>query len=410
MKGSPRSLAPRFLYTPCDPDDFPFATTAEIDPVEDVIGQDRAVSAVRFAIGMKHHGFNLFAMGPEGTGKFSLIRRFLELRAGNEPVPDDWCYVNNFDEPHRPRALRLPPGLAAPLAAEMTRLVDELRAAIPAAFESDAYRARRGAIDGHFKERQEQAFNGLQEKAQAQDIALVRTQVGLALAPMEKGDVLSPQDFEKLPHEDQERRTRAMEALQKEMEARLAEMPKWEKAQRQEIRELNREVTGLAVAHLIDEAKRPWEALPAVLAYLEAVRRDVIENVRDFLTVEQAAPEAAAAQGRPRRSLEADPCGTPADAAAGRTETGPACIDGRLVGAPVVYEDHPTLANLIGRVEHIAEYGTLVTDFNLIKAGALRWRNDDAHAQGIEVTLDAPGILSQWLLELGDTNPLPHRD
>ncbi|WP_316975831.1 Lon protease family protein [Shumkonia mesophila] len=400
MTGRLKPLPPGALYTPCDPADFPFATTAEIDPVEDVIGQDRAVAAVRFAIGMKHHGFNLFAMGPEGTGKYSLIRRFLELRAAGEPVPDDWGYVNNFDEPHRPRALRLPPGRAAPLAADMDRLVEELRAAIPAAFESDAYRAQRAVIDQRFKQRHEEAFGGLHERAQSQGIALVRTQAGLVLAPVADGEVLEPQDFAKLPKDEQERRTQAMADLQKELEAHLAEIPKWEKAQRQEIRKLNRQVTRQAVDHLIEEAKRPWTGLPAVLDHLEAVRRDVVENVRDFLSFEQA-PEAAA-QGRPPSKIEADPyrryhvnvlvdntCPSPVDEAEGRSDHGPACVDGRLAGAPVVYEDHPTLPNLIGRVEHLSEFGTLVTDFNLIKAGALH------RANGGYLILDARKLLTQ---------------
>jgi len=400
MTGRRTPLPPDALYTPCDPADFPFATTAEIDPVEDVIGQDRAVEAVRFAIGMKHHGFNLFAMGPEGTGKYSLIRRFLELRAAGEPVPDDWGYVNNFDEPHRPRALRLPPGQAAPLAADMDRLVEELRAAIPAAFESDAYRAGRAAIDQRFKQRHEEAFGGLQAQAQAQGIALVRTQVGLALAPVRDGEVLEPQEFEKLPEDERERRTRAMAELQTELETRLAELPRWEKEQRQEIRGLNREVTRHAVDHLIDEAKRPWTDLPQVLDYLEAVRRDVVENVRDFLSSEQA-PEAAG-QGRPPSKIEADPYRryhvnvlvdntrpSPAGDAEGRAEDGPARVDGRPAGAPVVYEDHPTLPNLIGRIEHLSEFGTLVTDFNLIKAGALH------RANGGYLILDARKLLTQ---------------
>jgi len=186
---------------------------------------DRAVAAVRFAIGMKHHGFNLFAMGPEGTGKYSLIRRFLELRAASEPVPDDWGYVNNFDDPHRPRALRLPPGRAAPLAADMHRLIEELRAAIPAAFESDAYRARRAAIDQRFKQRHEEAFGGLHEKAQTRGIALARMPAGIVLAPVRDGEVLETQDFEKLPKDEQKRRNQAMAELQKELEAILAEVP-----------------------------------------------------------------------------------------------------------------------------------------------------------------------------------------
>jgi predicted ATP-dependent protease len=399
MKGRPKPLAPDALYTRCDPADFPFATTAEIDPVEDVIGQDRAVEAVRFAIGMKHHGFNLFAMGPEGTGKYSLIRRFLDLHAAGEPVPDDWAYVNNFDDPHRPQALRLPAGRAAPLSADMDRLIEELRAAIPPPSKATPTGRAAPSSSSASSSATRRAFGGLQQKAQEQGIAMVRTPQGLVLAPLRDGEVLEPHDFEQLPKEEQESRTRAMAELQQELETRLAEVPRWEKAQRQEIRKLNREVTRQAVGHLIDEAKRPWADLPAVLDYLEAVRRDVVNNVRDFLGAEQA-PEAA--QGRPPSKIEADPyrryhvnvlvdntCPSPADHAEGAAEHGPPCVDGRLAWAPVVYEDHPTLPNLIGRIEHLSEFGTLVTDFNLIKAGALH------RANGGYLILDARKLLAQ---------------
>ncbi len=399
MSSAPEPLSPSALHTPCNPDDFPFETTADLDPVEDVIGQDRAVEAVRFAIGMKHHGFNLFAMGPEGTGKYSLIRRFLEIRAEKERIPDDWCYVNNFEEPHRPRALRLPPGRGLPFRAAMDRLVEELRAAIPAAFETEDYRARRQSINDGFKKRQEEAFSSLHDVAGERGVTLVRTETGLALAPIKDGEVLSPADFKKLPEDEQAQLTEAMNDLQKILEERLDEMPKWEAEHRQRVRDLNRKVTRYAVDHLIDEVRRNWIDFPQVLAHLAAVRTDVVEKAGDFLPQEPSAAEASpsattAADVDPFRRyhvnvLVDNTCPMPDDLAKGQAENGLASVNGELVGAPVDYEDHPTQPNLLGRIEHIAAYGTLVTDFNLIKPGALH------RANGGYLILDAHKLLTQ---------------
>ncbi|MBL6946838.1 MAG: AAA family ATPase [Rhodospirillales bacterium] len=403
MTGFIKPLSADALYTPCDPNHFPFETTAEIDPVEDVIGQDRAVEAVRFAIGMKHHGFNLFAMGPEGTGKLSLIRRFLELRAETEPVPDDWCFINNFSEPHQPHALCLPPGRGRSLRDDMDRLVEELRAVIPAAFENEKYRARKLAVEDEFKDRNQSIFSEVQERATERGVAVVQTPEGLGLAPVEDGEVMSPQDFEKLPPDEQDRRKAALEELQKELEDRLAVVPKWEREHRQKLRDLNRDVTRYAVDPLFEEIKDAWATLPKVPEYLDAVREDVVDNLHGFLPHEQSGGDGVAAQPPQRPgSSEGDPFrryrvnllvghtdgikpATDTDGLVSESDTGQT----NNVGAPVVYEDHPTQPNLIGRVEHISEFGTLVTDFNLIKPGALH------RANGGYLILDARKLLTQ---------------
>jgi len=185
---SARPLPPEALYTACDVGELPFETTAELQPFDDVVGQDRAGEAVRFAIGMNHSGYNLFALGPAGTGKYTFVRRHVEKSVAEWPTPSDWCYVHNFTEPHRPRALGLPPGKARPFHDDMAHLIGELRLAIPAAFESDEYRNRKNVIQEQFKERQEEAFNELQARAKEQDIDLIRTPVGLALAPIKVGE------------------------------------------------------------------------------------------------------------------------------------------------------------------------------------------------------------------------------
>ncbi len=393
MSDPPKPLPPAALRTPCDPGRFSFETTAELEPLDGVVGQDRAVEAVRFAIGMRHDGYNLFAFGPEGTGKSSLVRRYLEHAATGQPVPSDWAYVNNFAEPHRPKALRLPPGKGGPLRQDMENLVEELQAAIPAAFESDEYRNRKTVIEEQFKEHQEEAFGGLQKRAKEQGIALIRTPVGLTMTPIRDGEVLEPAEFEKLPKEEKKRIKQALEELQRQLEETLHQVPRWEKDQREQIKALDRSVTSYVVGHLIDELKKAWADIPDVLEYLDAVRLDVVENADDFKPQERQSQEAMVAAatrrtlgaGSPFRRYQVNllvdhgpPAGDEGDAGAAG---GP--------GAPVVYEDHPTVPNLIGRIEHLSQFGTLLTDFTLIKAGALH------RANGGYLVLDARRALLQ---------------
>lgn len=396
-------LAPEALYTACDLSRLPFATTAELVPVDYVVGQDRAVAAIRFAIGMRHEGYNLFALGPEGSGKYTVVRRFLDKAAAAESVPSDWCYVNNFAEPHRPLAISLPPGQACTLRSDMERLVEDLRAAIPAAFEGEEYRNRKSVIEESFKERNEQSFGALQKQAHEQNIALIQSPMGLALAPIRDGQVMKPQDFQALPEDERKVFETNLEVLQEKLAESLAQVPGWEKEMREKLRGLDREVTLHAVGFLIDEMKRKWGHHAAVAAYLEAVRTDVVDNAEEFLPQEQQVPPAMAAEltaaaRRGRRApsyfrryqinVVVDNTRLPA----GTEESEQICGLTALSGAPVVYEDHPTLPNLIGRVEHLAQFGSLVTDFNLIKAGALH------RANGGYLILDARRVLMQPMI------------
>lgn len=369
------------LYVPCRDEDLPFDTTADLPDQEDTVGQDRAVEAVRFGIGIRADGFNIFAAGPEGTGKASLVRQFIGRAAETQARPDDWCYVHNFDDPQRPRALRLPAGRGRGFQRDMDTLVEEAQAAIPAAFEGEDYRARRQSIEDEFKERQEQAFSAVQEKARARQVALVRTPVALALAPIKDGEVLSPEEFEKLPQEERDARKHAMEELQEDLQARMAEIPKWEKEQRERVKELDQEVTEYAVGHLIDDLRATYHDCPQVLAHLDVVRENLIARVEAFL------PESEEMRQLPpqvRRQLGGN-----------REESHEAYKVNLIVGhaenhgAPVIEEDHPSQPNLVGRIEHQQRYGALVTNFTLIRPGALH------RANGGYLVLDARKLLMQ---------------
>ena len=371
-------LPPERLCRKTDPAQFDFVSTADLDVPGEWLGQDRAVEAVRFGIGMKRAGYNIFALGPTGAGKHRLVRKFIEERADAEPFPDDWCYVQNFNEPHKPVALSLPPGRGLIFQKDMERLVEDLKIAIPAAFESDDSRARLEAIETAFNQRNEKAFGDLQKRAGEKSIALIRTPVGMALAPVRNGEVVGPEAFQKLPEAEQKQVEADIEELQQELQEILRKLPRWGKEHREKVRDLSREITRFAVSHLIDEIRTKYRDLPALHAHLDAVERDIVEHASEFTGQKQAAPglpmQQDAGEDAPFRRYRVNLL---------HDHEGPA------TGAPVVYENHPTHGNLIGRVEHISQLGALVTDFTLIKPGALH------RANGGYLILDARKVLMQ---------------
>jgi len=364
------------LFTACSPDSLNFDSTAQLEGLPDLIGQGRAREAIDFGVAVRARGYNLFVLGPPGLGKRTFARQMLEERAAAEAAPDDWCYVNNFDQPHRPNALRLPRGAAMRLKRDMQQLVDELRASIPAMFESEEYRTRTEQIDGEIGERQEGAFATLGEEASAEGIALLHTPAGFSLAPMRDGVVISPEDYEKLPAEERSRIESRIRELQEKLQKAIRLVQGLQKEKRDRIKALNREMTMYAVGHLAEELRSRYGDLPAVASYISAVEGDVLENIDEFRRPPDAETNILGLPSGERPSFR-------------RYAVNVVVGDGSSRGAPVVDEDHPTYPNLVGRVEYVARLGTLVTDFTLIKAGALH------RANGGYLLIDAYKLLSQ---------------
>ena len=346
-----------------------------------MIGQSRAVEAVLFGIGIRREGYNLFALGPSGTGKHTLVRGFIADQAAKEKTPVDWCYINNFAQSTKPRRLELPAGRGSVFRKEVEQLLEELRTAIPAAFETESFRTRRQAIEEEIEERHEEAFRNLGQEAQEKGIALLHTPTGFVLAPVRKDEVLTPEQFEQLPKEEQQQITRVIAELQEKLQAIIRQSPQWRREGHEKIKELNREVSTFAVGHLIDELRKKYDDLPEVVDYLNAMQQDVIDNVDDFIKPQE--PSIAALMGIPQ------PAAGKGSFAFRRYQVNLLVEHRENEGAPVVYEDHPTLPNLIGQVEYLSHLGALVTDFNLIRPGALH------RANGGYLLLDAYKILQQ---------------
>src|SRR5690606_33810234 len=206
-----------------------------------------------------------------------------------------------------------------------------------------------------------------QKRANEKNIALIRTPAGLALAPMSKGEVVSPEVFRQWPEEHQEKIRADIAAFEEELQEILQKLPQQEREQREELRKLNQEATSVAVGYMIADLRKRYEDLPQVLGYLDQVQKNLIDNAEEFQAVDQPSD--------PQQALALAMRGGPRQPSFRRFQVNVIVDNAGCSGAPVVYEDLPTHANVIGRIEQMAQFGALVTDFNLIKPGALHLAN-----------------------------------
>jgi len=371
-----KALDAQSLYQHCDPLLFPFQTTAELAATTEIVGQARAVDAVQFGIEIQRQGYNLFVLGEPGSGRHSVVRRLLEARAAEGETPSDWCYVNNFAEANKPRLLRVPAGRGGQLKHDMQQFVAELSKAIAAAFDSDEYRARIEAISEAFKAKEETALRELGQASSEQGVALLRTKHGFAFAPMKGEEAMAPDEFEQLPDAEKERIGKLIETYGERLKQLMHQFPRWRRELQVQIKDASREILGLAVGHLIEELKAHYGDLSAVLAFLDEVMRDVIEVGEQL-------------KEQPKNEGDLSNIVISGNLSLARYQVNLLVDHAETRAAPVVYEDNPIYPNLVGRVDHIAQLGTLVTNFTLVKPGALH------RANGGYLVLDALKVLLQ---------------
>ncbi len=385
-----RRLDPEQIFHPCDPAQFQFASTAELDDFSEMVGQARAVEAVRFAVEMDVPGYNLFVLGPPGTGKHSFVRRFLMARSRDGAQASDWCYVNNFAEPRKPHALALPGGRGCDFSRDMERLVDEAHTTLAATFESDDYRRRRQGIEEALGREQAERLERIQEKAREKGLAIGRTPQGITFTPLRDGRPMEPDEVERLPAEEQERLQNVSEEIGQELQEAMQDMPQVVRRIRAEIEALDRDAAARAVGGLMNDLIGKYDGEPHVVAHLERVRADILDNVQLFVGETDA--RGSGEPGRPVPEGAVRSFGTMAtrDSPTRQRYAVNVLVDHRGVeGAPLVFEEHPTYQNLIGEAEYLAQMGALVTDFTLIKGGALH------RANGGYLVIDARKVLMQ---------------
>jgi len=361
-----RKLTAGDLFKECDKNLFPFKHTGELPPLTGIIGQERALDAIDFGLNLSSSGFNIYVLGESGTGKTSAIRSFISHKAELEPVPSDWCYVHNFKEPDEPIAISHSPGKGVEFQKDMEELIASLRVEIPKVFESKDYEKQKSGIVEEFQKKQKELLGALEQEAESKRLNIVAKLGGFTLVPVnESGEPLTEEEFNAL---DEKRKTDIREAgrqIQEKIDDVMRMVKSEDKATKKKLGELERNVALSVLGHLVEDLKNKAIDNPKLVAWLDGVEEDILENIEDF----KASPEETAAPPLPFLKI---PRQAPNFT---RYKVNVIVNNGRQKGSPCVFENNPTYYNLFGRVEHKLQFGAALTDFSMIKAGSLHKAN-----------------------------------
>lgn len=351
------------LHRKCDPSILCCESSAELNALGSIIGQERAMRALKFGLGIKERGFNIYVAGRPGTGRTTAVERFLAEIARGEPTPSDWCYVNNFRDSSRPNAIQLPAGKGIQLKTDLESLVGAAVREILNAFESEEYALQRDATLKTFQQQKQSILQQINEQAIQSGFVIQPSAVGLLTIPIKNGKPVSEEDFRSLSSAEREAIGQAQEQLNAALEAAIRQAKGFDKAAIEALQKLDRQVGLYAIQHLFAELKDRYGGLDEVLAYLDDVQQDILDNLGDFKPKTEEQPAiplpVASRKESPTRKYQVN-----------------VLVDNASQhGAPVVLERNPTYPNLFGRVEQEAQFGTLVTDYTLVRRGSLHRAN-----------------------------------
>ncbi len=376
------------LYRKCDASKFEFTTTADLEERLSALGQDRAISAVELGINIKSRGYNLFCLGPEGTGKTSLVKRILEKEGKERKTPDDWAYVYNFDEPHKPTALNFPAGEAAGFAKAMDEFAAFVEFDLPEVVKNELYEEQLKSIRDKYQEKRNDYIKVLQKKAKGKKVSLLHMPMGVVVAPMKNGEIISPDVFDALSDEEKDEIMADLNAMQEEIAIHQDNAPQWEEKQSEEIKKLQEKLVKDAIKKPLDEIKKNYKGNKKTAEYLKTVQNYILENITTYVPNydQDSKPQT---EDEPMAGLLSQLKGQQEEDRFGKFKVNVVVKNVPDSGAPIILLDHPTQGNLVGKVERIQQFGALVTDFSLIKGGALH------RANGGFLLIDARKLLLQ---------------
>ncbi len=345
----------------CDPAEFPFTTTAELALKDEIIGQTRAVKATEFGLSIKNHGYNIFVSGVPGTGRNTIVKSIIKRIAHDRPVPEDWCYVNNFKDPDRPRAVKLPPGKGREFRSDIAKFIEFMQGEIPKVFESKEYEEQKSRIIEELEKAKGVLFNEAAARALELGFQLSITRTGIVKTPLWKGKPLEPQELEKLTIEQRHELEEHEKRVDSEIRDFLAKARQLDKEAHEKIHELNRRIAHFAMGHQLDDLKEKYRVNPRVPEFLSKVEEDILGNLREFLGQTQESPFPMEGMDK-GNFLE-------------RYQVNLIVDNAETKGGPVIEEVNPTYNNLIGRMERKARFGAFYTNFTMIRSGSVLQSN-----------------------------------
>ena len=351
------------LRNVCDVDFLHCESTKDLIPLGEIIGQERAVRALKFGLGIKDHGFNVFVAGYPGTGRKTAVRNFVEAQAKTQPVPSDWCYVNNFGNQYEPKSIKLPAGKGKEFREDMKNFIENMKTALPKAFESEDYAARREATIKGLENQRKQLIDELSSKAQREGFVIQTTPIGILLVPVLDGKPLSEEEMLAMPQKTKDKINEKREKLETEFRSTMRQLIDMERRIHETLKKLNKEVALYALGNQVESLMEKYGANSEVTTYLKEVENEILENLQQFIRrgeSEQQLPF-------PMPWMKEEPYK--------KYEVNLIIDNSNTTGAPVVVETNPTYQNLLGRTEKEAQFGALTTDFSMIRAGAIHRAN-----------------------------------
>ncbi len=371
-------LSPEKLRLVCEPSSMQCETTEDLTPLKEIIGQERAVRALKFGIGIRDHGFNIYVAGWPGTGRTTAVKNFVEEIARTEPAPPDWCYVNNFANPNEPRAIELPAGKGREFRTDVKGLIENIRTALPKVFESEDYAARREATIKKLEMQRKELIDQLNAKAQQEGFVIQSTPIGLLLIPVIKGKPVSEEELLTLPQKTKDEIQDKRDRLESELRSTMKKFLDMERRIHDELKKLNRDVALYAIGHLVDDLLEKYKDAPEVAEFLRLVQNDILDNINQFL------------KGSEPQQQAPFPLPWMRESPFKKYEINIIVDNSGLKGAPVVMEPNPTYRNLLGGMEKEAQFGALITDFTMIRGGALHKANQGYLIVRVEELLRNP--------------------
>lgn len=362
----------------CDPTRMGCQTSEEISASSTIVGQERAVRALQFGLGIKEKGFNIYVSGIPGTGRTTAVERFLEDVAKKAPVPNDWCYVNNFHDPYKPNALQLPAGMANVFKKDMENIIQEASKQIRSVFESEEYAKQRDETIQSFQEQKQALLEKITQQALEQGFTLQATPMGLVTIPIRKGKPLSDEEFMSLSPGERDELREKQQTIQAALEAALRQSRNFDKSAQEALQELDQKVARYAIGHLFEDLSGKYHDLEEVVSHLEEVQMDMLANIDNFKS-DQGEQSPSLLPGLMLKKT-----------AQRKYEVNVLVDNSNCNGAPVILEMNPTYNNLFGRIEQEAQFGALTTDFTLIRRGSLHHANGGYLVLPVEELLRNP--------------------
>ncbi|MGI1670726.1 MAG: AAA family ATPase [Neptuniibacter sp.] len=371
-------LSPEQLYCSCDPELLPFKTTSTLEPFSGFFGQDRAIEAMDFGIGMRRPGYNLFVMGNPHTGRFSFAMENLRAVAKKEKKPGDWVYLNNLSDNRHPLSIQFPAGKALQFKRDIKHIIERVLAEMPAAFESPSYQRKKSKIERELNRYYDQAIETVEKEAREHSIAVYRDAGSVGFTPVAEGQAMDEAVFSQLPEEVRDGFTRAIANLEDQLNDALTELPQWRREATEKLKNLDRDTARQSVSPVFQPIKDKYANISAVADYLTEMETSLVKNCGEIVGEEKLLEPVTDASRR--QYME------------GSYGVNLLVDNDKVKGAPVTYEAHPSYENLFGRVEYTSEMGALSTSYKLIRPGALHRANGGYLVMEAEKLLEQPFV------------------